>query len=96
MRTLYIVSYDIVAPRRWRKVYRLMCGHGDRVQYSVFRCALSDRERIQLIEKLSREVKHTEDQVLFFPLGPVNGLDSLNVASVGLPYAPVRQGAVIA
>ena len=95
MRTLYIVSYDITEPRRWRKVFKLMNGHGDRLQYSVFRCALSDRERIELIEKLSRAVKHTEDQVLFFPLGPVGGVDDQRVYAVGLAYQQLRQGAVI-
>ncbi|PJF46320.1 MAG: CRISPR-associated endonuclease Cas2, partial [Candidatus Thermofonsia Clade 3 bacterium] len=40
MRTLYIVTYDIADDRRWRKVFKLMYGYGDRLQYSVFRCAL--------------------------------------------------------
>ena len=95
MRTLYIVSYDITDNRRWRKVFKLMKGHGDRLQYSVFRCALSDRERIELISKLSQAIKHTEDQVLFFPLGPIGGMDDQRIDAVGLAYLPVRQGAVI-
>ncbi|BCX02190.1 MAG: CRISPR-associated endoribonuclease Cas2 [Candidatus Roseilinea sp.] len=96
MRTLYIVAYDIADDRRWRKVFKLMRGHGDRLQYSVFRCALSDRERVELMEKLSRVIKHTEDQVLFFPLGPVGGVDEQHIHAVGLAYSPVRQGAVVA
>ena len=95
MKTLYIVAYDIVDDRRWRKVFKLMCGYGDRIQYSVFRCALSDRERVMLIEKLAEAIKHSEDQVLFFPLGPVGGVDEQRVYAVGRPYQPVRQGAVI-
>ena len=96
MRTLYIVSYDITDARRWRKVFKLMNGRGDRLQYSVFRCALNDRERVELIEKLTRAVKQTEDQVLFFPLGPVGGVDEQRVYAVGLAYQQMRQGAVIA
>lgn len=95
MRTLYIVTYDIANDRRWRKVFKLMCGHGDRLQYSVFRCALSDRERIVLIEKLSSAIKHNEDQVLFLPLGPMGGVDEQRVYAIGRPYPPMRQGAVI-
>ncbi|MCL6512732.1 MAG: CRISPR-associated endonuclease Cas2 [Anaerolineae bacterium] len=95
MKTLYIVAYDIADDQRWRKVFKLMCGHGDRLQYSVFRCALSDRERVMLMEKLTQAIKHTEDQVLFFPLGPVGGVDEQRVYAVGRPYQPVRQGAVI-
>lgn len=95
MRTLYIVAYDIADDRRWRRVFKLMQGHGDRLQYSVFRCALSDRERVMLMEKLARTIKHTEDQVLFFPLGPVGGVDEQRIYAVGRAYQPVRQGAVI-
>jgi CRISPR-associated protein Cas2 len=96
MRTMYIVTYDITDARRWRKVFQLMQGHGERIQYSVFRCALSDRERIELIAKLTRAVKSDADQVLFFPLGPVGGVDDQRIDAVGLPYRPMRQGAVIA
>ena len=73
MRLLYIVAYDITDDKRWRKVFRLMRGYGDHLQYSVFRCELSDRERIELMEKLADVVKHDTDQVLFFSLGPVGG-----------------------
>ncbi|WP_169238849.1 CRISPR-associated endonuclease Cas2 [Candidatus Roseilinea sp. NK_OTU-006] len=95
MRTLYIVTYDIADDRRWRKVFKLMYGYGDRLQYSVFRCALSDRERVMLMEKLARAIHHTEDQVLFFPLGPVGGVDEQRIYAVGRVYPPLRQGAVI-
>jgi CRISPR-associated protein Cas2 len=95
MRTLYIVTYDIADDRRWRKVFKLMYGYGDRLQYSVFRCALSDRERVELVEKLSRVIKSSEDQVLFFPLGPVGGVDEKRIHAVGRAYSPLRQGATI-
>lgn len=95
MRTLYIVTYDVSDDRRWRKVFRIMRGHGDHLQYSVFRCDLSDRERIGLMEKLSRVIKHDTDQVLLFPLGPAEGMDERRVQAIGLPYPPARQGPVI-
>jgi CRISPR-associated protein Cas2 len=95
MRTLYIITYDVCDDRRWRKVYKIMCGHGDHLQYSVFRCALSDKERIGLMERLTRVIKHDADQVLFFPLGPAGGVDEQRVHEVGLPYPALREGAVI-
>lgn len=95
MRLLYIVTYDVCNDRRWRKVFRIMRGYGDHLQYSVFRCELSDRERIGLMEKLTRVIKHDEDQVLLFPLGPVGGLDEQRVHAVGRAYPPPRQGAVV-
>lgn len=95
MRTLYIVTYDISDDHRWRKVFKIMEGHGDRLQYSVFRCALSDRERIGLMEKLSGVIKHTEDQILFFPLGPVGGMDEQRIYALGRAYPPPHQGAIV-
>jgi CRISPR-associated protein Cas2 len=95
MRLLYIVTYDVCDDRRLRKVFGIMKGYGDHLQYSVFRCALSDRECIELLEKLTKVIKHDADQVLMFPLGPVGGQDETRVRALGLPYLPIRQGAVI-
>ena len=95
MKTVYIVAYDISDDRRWRKVFKVMCEHGERLQYSVFRCLLSDRERVLLAEKLSAIIKHSEDQVLFFPLGPLGGLDEQRMYALGRPYPPIQSGAVI-
>ncbi|MBX7214780.1 MAG: CRISPR-associated endonuclease Cas2 [Thermoflexales bacterium] len=95
MKTLYIVTYDVSDDKRWRKVFKIMRGHGDHLQYSVFRCELSDRDRIGLMEKLTKAVKHDADQVLLFPLGPAGGVDEQRVEAIGMPYRPSRQGAVI-
>jgi len=95
MRLLYIVAYDITDDKRLRKVFRLMRGYGDHLQYSVFRCELNDRERIELIDKLTAVVKHDTDQVLFFSLGPAGGQREQQVYTVGLSYKPPEQGAVI-
>jgi CRISPR-associated protein Cas2 len=95
MRLLYIVVYDVCDDRRWRSVFKLMRGYGDHLQYSVFRCELSDRERVELIDKLKRVIKHDADQVLFFPLGPAGGTNEQHVYAVGLSYSPSEHCAVI-
>ena len=95
MRLLYIVAYDICDKKRLRRVFRLMRGYGDRMQYSVFRCELSDRERIELAAKLTSAIKHDKDQVLFFPIGPAGGEREQKVYHVGLPYHPVEHGAIV-
>lgn len=95
MRLLYIVVYDVREERRLRRVFRLMRGYGDHLQYSVFRCELSDQERIGMMERLSRVIKHDEDQVLFFPLGPARGMNEQRVYALGLPYTPAAHEAVI-
>jgi CRISPR-associated protein Cas2 len=95
MRTVYIVTYDICHPKRLRQVYQLMRGYGDHLQLSVFRCELTPRERTELMGKLSGAVKHDEDQVLLFPLGPVEGMKDRSVHSVGRSYIPPDRGAVV-
>lgn len=63
----YLVTYDIRDQKRWRKLYKLMRGYGERLQYSVFRCWLSERQ----LEKLRWQVEKTidsEDAVLFVGL----------------------------
>ena len=95
MRHLYIVTYDVCDDKRLRRVFKILRGYGDHLQYSVFRCELSDKERVELMAKLGDEVKHDEDQVLLFPLGPAGGTREQEVFALGLPYAPVSAAAVV-
>lgn len=62
-----LVCYDIRDPARWRKVYRLVRGHGSRVQYSVFRCRLDARATERLRWELSK-VMAPEDSLLIIEL----------------------------
>lgn len=96
MRNLYLVAYDIRDPKRLRAVFKLMRGHGDHLQYSVFRCELSDRERAELVTRLGEKIKPSEDQVLLVPLGPANGQREVQIHALGLPYvASVHEALVI-
>ncbi len=54
----YLVCYDIRDAKRWRKAYKLLEGYGDRLQYSIFRCALTVRDR----EKLRWELEKILDK----------------------------------
>lgn len=54
-----IVSYDVRDPRRYRKVFKILGGYGVSLQYSVFRCRLSDRE----LERLRWELAKVMDEV---------------------------------
>ena len=73
MRSVYLISYDICDPKRWRQVYRIMCGAGDPVQYSVFRCELTAIELHQVQSSLWGELNLKEDRVMVVDLGPVDG-----------------------
>lgn len=86
MRNAYVVSYDVSSQRRWRRVFRTMCGHGDHIQLSVFRCELSAVELVRLKAELSCLINHEEDQVLFVNMGPSTGRGSTCVDYLGRPY----------
>ena len=66
---LYIVTYDISDPKRWRRVFRLMHGYGEWLQYSVFQCRLNARRHAQLKALLDEAIHHREDHVIILDLG---------------------------
>lgn len=67
MRQWSLVCYDVRDDRRLRRVAKILEGYGERLQYSVFRCRLSTRERERLRWELSK-VMEKEDDLLVVPL----------------------------
>lgn len=63
----YLVCYDIREPKRWRKCYRLLKGYGNRVQYSVFQCLLTEQLISQLRWELAK-ILDEEDSLLIAPI----------------------------
>ena len=68
---------------------------GDHLQYSVFRCELSAREKVELIAALTRELNSREDQALIVDLGPAEGRGGECIESVGRAFSASVRGAVI-
>ena len=95
MQITYFVTYDICDPERLRKVFVIMKGAGEHVQYSVFRCKLTDRAKEELTADLLRVIHATEDQVLFIDLGPSEGHAATCVSALGQPYEPPKRGPLI-
>lgn len=91
---LYVVAYDIAAPRRWRKVFRIMEGYGVWVQLSVFQCRLSRRRHIELKLALEAVIHHAEDHVIILDLGPTAAIRP-RVESLGKPFSTLERGPVI-
>ncbi len=67
LKNCYLICYDIRSSKRWRKAYKLLEGYGERVQYSIFRCFLSQRDREKLRWELET-VLAKEDSILFVRL----------------------------
>lgn len=96
MLNVYLVSYDIKDPKRWRKVYQVMRGCGDRVQYSVFMCLLSSVQKQLLVNQLDAIVKKDEDQVMLINLGRGRDVVKSRMVFIGQPSdIPDRQTLII-
>lgn len=57
----YLISYDVREPKRLRAVAKHLEGYGERLQYSVFRCRLGERELERLRWELSKKMKGEDD-----------------------------------
>ena len=95
MRRVYIVSYDISDPKRWRQVYRTMRGFGQHLQLSVFSCDLTATQRIQMIAALENAIDATEDQVLVIDLGPSQARPIQDIEAVGRPLTVQDRGPIV-
>lgn len=62
-----LVCYDVRDSKRLYRVARTLLGYGERIQYSVFRCHLSEREEEQLRWKLA-QIMADEDDLLVIGL----------------------------
>lgn len=84
------MSYDISDPKRWRKVYKIMRGYGQHVQYSVFLCQLTEADEAQLKGMLRDIIHNVQDQVLFAHLGSVQSKAAERVmTSIGRELIPL-------
>jgi CRISPR-associated protein Cas2 len=91
---LFIVTYDISDPRRWRRVFKAMHGYGEWLQLSVFQCRLTRRRRADLETRLRELVKNGEDHVLLIDVGPADNIE-LAVASIGKTFAKIERRATV-
>ena len=90
-----LVTYDIADPRRLRQVYKTLRAYGEHLQYSVFRCELTDVQKINLETLLSDIIHHEDDQVLFIDLGPAERGPRAGMRSLGRPMDPRPTDAVV-
>jgi CRISPR-associated protein Cas2 len=91
---LYVVTYDISEPKRWRKVFKLMHGYGEWLQLSVFQCRLSRKRKVELQAALSEIISHNADHVLLLDLGHADKVE-LRVTSLGKVFAAVDRQPII-
>lgn len=61
------LSYDIANPRRLRQIAKLALLHGERVQKSLYLCAMSPEQHKWLWAQLA-DIVETEDRLMLRPL----------------------------
>lgn len=64
----YMVCYDIVDASRRRKIQKKLEGYGERVQYSVFECDLSESQHNALLKEITKSINKDKDSVRFYSL----------------------------
>ena len=67
-KTLYVIAYDIPSDRRRTKVHNTLSGYGKWTQYSLFECHLTDKQNLQLRQRLAKLINEKDDSVRFYPL----------------------------
>lgn len=91
---LYVVTYDIGEPKRWRRVFNLMNGYGEWLQLSVFQCRLTRQRHAELVATLDELIHHKDDHVIVVDLGLAESVDP-KVVSLGKAFAPIEREPVI-
>ncbi|OGA74894.1 MAG: CRISPR-associated endonuclease Cas2 [Betaproteobacteria bacterium RIFCSPLOWO2_12_FULL_65_14] len=91
---LYVVTYDVGDPKRWRRVFKLMNGYGEWLQLSVFQCRLSRQRHAELVATLDGIIHHKDDHVILVDLGLAENVDP-RVVSLGKVFAPIEREPVI-
>ena len=91
---LYVVTYDVGDPKRWRRVFKLMNGYGEWLQLSVFQCRLTRQRHAELVATLDQIIHHKDDHVILVDLGLAENVDP-RVVSLGKVFAPIEREPVI-
>lgn len=92
-RRRYLVAYDIRDDQRLRQVASCMEGYGDRIQYSVFVCDLSDHEFVAMRVDLESRMKVSEDSVMVVDIGRID--DTTKFLFIGVHEDLPDDGAII-
>lgn len=92
---IYIITYDIACPKRWRAVFKLMEGYGEWLQLSVFQCRLTRQRHADLLATLDEIIHHKEDHVLLMDLGLVTAVTPKVVSLGKSGFEPVQREPIV-
>ncbi len=87
-----VVAYDVVDNKRRNRVMKLLKGHGQHVQKSVFECHLEEPKIRRLAAKLGELIDESEDTVRMY-VSPRRALRQ--VLALGVGEVPPEQKVVV-
>lgn len=73
---VYLLSYDIRDKKRLRKMHKVALAYGRRLQYSLYACALTRTQRIELRIAVGDIMDAQVDSVIILDLGMMADRDS--------------------
>lgn len=80
----YVVSYDIMEPKRLVLVHKSMMGYGQPLHYSVFRCDLNSKGLEAMVADLEKIINHREDRIMIIDMGPAQGRVEERIRFLGM------------
>lgn len=95
MRRRYVISYDVSDDKRRTRLYQLLLGYGNHVQFSVFFADLTVQEFVLLRGRIREVVNEVEDQCLLVNLGRETRPLEHTLETVGRPYHPPVRTTII-
>ena len=91
----YVVSYDIMDQKRLCRVHRAMKGFGEPVHYSVFRCDITAKGKVEMVAALSELMKLDQDRVMIIDLGPKDGRADERIEFLGVHQEEMERKFII-
>jgi CRISPR-associated protein Cas2 len=82
----------VADPQRWRAVHKILLGYGDALQYSVFYCQLSEKEKALMVAKLADAINFQEDRVMIADLHEQGERILESVEFLGKPLSATLSG----
>jgi CRISPR-associated protein Cas2 len=80
----YVVSYDICEQKRLSRVHKAMLGFGEPVHYSVFRCDLTAKGKVEMEGVLTDLINANDDRVMIIDMGRADGRVEERITFLGV------------
>lgn len=91
---LFLVSYDVSCPKRWRRIQKIITSICRRGQLSVFVCRATQARIKRLESELRTVLHHRDDRLMILDLGAAHRTAS-QVANLNPIQDIAELGAVI-